>query len=144
MKSQYLSRSPARTASIRFCYYCGCQTKPAGLLGIQTPAMRTVDHIHLASLGGYPGRVPTSLSAAAWIPIHNKRPCCNWCNEARNRLGHCCGMLMILLIEAEARELDRNAMLAVMRGLPGQARRQREVPRSMRYRIVRDALRFGV
>lgn len=142
MKSQYLSRSPARTASIRFCYYCDRIMQRPGPFGVQAPNTRTVDHIHLASLGGYPGRVPTSLSAAAWIPIHNKRPCCNWCNGVRNKLGHCCGML--LLIEAEARKIDRDAMLTVMRGLTGQAKRQREVPRSMRYRIVRDALRFGV
>lgn len=146
MKSQYLHRRRASIAFSHRCYYCDRRTQKSSMVdNVSRPHTRTADHIHLASRGGYSGRVPTAWGGDHWTQIHNKRPCCYQCNQMRNTLGHCCGLLMLVLIEADARGVGRDD---AMRLLWGQARARGIVARAVRHKMRRDtrriALEFGV
>lgn len=116
---------------------------------MSSPDTRTEDHVHLASRGGWSGR------AHIGGKIENKRPSCYECNEIRNTLGHCCGLLMLVLIEARARgepkvrimddlERTRAAVRIASRIRQLERRRARTERRRARGELVARAVTYGI
>ena len=93
--SPYLLRLSA-DARPRHCYYCGNQFDDQSRC---FPYIRTRDHI----LARTHGRVHHFVA-------RNHRPACMRCNGLRAVLGHCCGALMLAIIEAGHREFDCSDM----------------------------------
>lgn len=142
--SQYLIRMPLSRSLSRRCYYCDT------LLRVNLPGdsaqfsnSRTRDHIHLAS------RAPLTPHRKERVgEIWNFRWCCANCNQWRNKTGHCCGMLMMVLMEARMTNvsmegawlrLDRRAL-----EIKREAVERRRVTFNARQDAKRTALTYGV
>jgi hypothetical protein len=90
--SPYLRREPMSRANPYVCYYCGDNTsrnRPAA--GALRSHDATKDHVLAKVHGRTIDRV--------W----NLRPCCHGCNSLRSTLGHCCGALMLCVVERQTR-----------------------------------------
>lgn len=142
--SPYIRCQPLSQAKIRsmICYYCGRQTRRgAGTSAIDA----TSDHV--LARAHYPnGSRPFDSD------VPNRRPCCYFCNQHRARLGHCCGLLMMVLIEASHRghamDCFGHARRIIMPSgkAPWRQRKQNGVSarRILAGRLVHDALTYGV
>lgn len=137
MRSQYIERRPASRSSKRHCYYCDTLMRispPGG--GANYPDTRTRDHIHIASRGGYNGRIHMDGY------IENVRNSCAKCNSDRAMLGHCCGLLMMILLDAAMNRSTRQE--ATDRLWVGPIKRRRQVEIDLRKRVRWLALQFGI
>lgn len=108
MSSQYLSRVPVSKAKHRYCYYCDIYMKRCNKTGKQAPHTKTKDHI----LPRCVGTIPRILN----MDRANKRSCCADCNSFREQLGHCAGLLMMMIIEGQRRGIDKKEA-AIMFGI---------------------------
>jgi hypothetical protein len=139
VQSAYLMCVPVSRAYDMRCYYCDCWLRPnRSGESYQLCSTRTQDHIHLASRGHLSNRYGV---------VQNLRWSCADCNQWRNRLGHCCGMLMLVLMESRLANLSMaSAWMRLDRRVADakQAARVRRWERLVtRQETIRIALNYG-
>jgi hypothetical protein len=126
MKSQYLERVPISKALKYRCYYCNRIMSEIPRRGMGA-YQRTKDHVNLSSRNN---------SAFRDGAANNIRPCCFGCNQLRARLDHCCGALMMVLME------PNQNICPLPKRRPSRA--QKAETHRMRKATVRQAMRYGV
>lgn len=146
MNSQYLDRRPVSVAFSKICYYCDRRMQRRTTSNAEIPMQpqdRTLDHIHLKSRGSYTSAYPNGDPLPNFKMIWNKRPCCWECNVQRANFGHCCGVLMMVLMESRQKQISRESAARLLDVWPRQialTRRQRRLADS----VVYKAMRFGI
>jgi hypothetical protein len=95
--------------------------------------------------------------------VRNRRPCCYRCNQLRAACGHCCGILMLLLLEAPRGDISHSRRIIWPNPKDKRKKRwhaphpepsalaiklgeamQRSTADRLRRRMVDQALKFGV